>query len=100
MVTPRTPFPIGFFLPQYNTHLECHSWLHHARKLQRTNDTVIFSVYDFIVTPLDEGVSDRIPAMTLDNIVEILDCDNVQIDRCEINVNVPSTWYKILSVLV
>jgi hypothetical protein len=83
MVALGTLFPIGFFLPQYNTDLECHSWFHRAPKFRRTNETVIFSAYDFIVTSLDEVVSDRIPAMALDNIIEILGCDNVQVDRYE-----------------
>jgi hypothetical protein len=40
-------------------------------------------VYDLIVPLQDEVASDGILAITLDDIVEILGCDNVKIEREE-----------------
>jgi hypothetical protein len=83
VAAPRTSFPIDAFLSQHNNHLKFHSWLHRARKLRRANDTIILSVYDLIVPLQDEVASDGILAITLDDIVEILGCDNVKIEREE-----------------
>ena len=69
--------PKGRSQSQHNAHLEFHSRLRRARKLPWINDLVIFSAYHFIITPLDEMMSDGISAITLNNIIKILGCRDV-----------------------
>jgi hypothetical protein len=68
----------GCSLPKYNAHLEFHARLHRSCELRRIDHLIIFSVYHFVVTLFDDVTSPAIPAITLDNVIEILACGDVE----------------------
>lgn len=72
MAAPRALPLIVVSLPHHNTYLKVHSRLHPACKFRWTYHLAIFSMDDFIVTPLNESKSCTISTMKIYNIVEIL----------------------------
>jgi hypothetical protein len=94
VVAAWTCFLKGCSLPNDNAHLEFHSRLHRLCKLRRIYHLVIFSAYDFVVTLFDDVTSQAIPAMTLDNVVEILVCGDEEVNQHKTEYRVPSRWNK------
>lgn len=71
----------GTFLPtvlkcctplQDNTHLKNHAGLHSASKIQRVDDSTIFSMYHLVVTPFHVAMSDAVFTVAVDEVVKIL----------------------------
>jgi hypothetical protein len=77
MVASRTFLLIilkGLILPQDDTHLESHSWLHRTSEFRTTDDLSIIWAYQFIITPIHVVVSDAILAISFYDVVKILAC--------------------------
>jgi hypothetical protein len=78
MAAAGTNFLKGCFRPKHNAHLQLPFRLDHEYEIGGIDPFVIRSADNFIITSFDNMTSEAIPTMTLDNVVEILVCADVE----------------------
>jgi hypothetical protein len=59
----------GDFLPQNNTHLKNHPWLHCTGEIHRIDYWTILSTYHLIVTLFDEAIANMTTAIAIDDVM-------------------------------
>lgn len=85
MAAAGTNFLKGCFHPKHSAHLQLPFRLDHECEIGRIDPFVICSVDNFVITLFDYMTSEAIPAMALDDVVEILVCADVEADQEKTN---------------